>query len=94
VRDHRFPRPTAAVPDHENEGQCGHAGVDVDDGAAGEVEGAPLEQPAGGAEHPCATGAYTTMSHTPRNTIHAENLTRSAIAPVIRAGVMTANIIW
>jgi hypothetical protein len=41
-----------------------------------------------------ATGEYTRMSHTLRNTIQAENLTRSAMAPVISAGVMTANIIW
>jgi hypothetical protein len=41
-----------------------------------------------------ATGLYTRMSQTERNTIHAENLTRSAMAPVIGAGVMTANIIW
>ena len=39
-------------------------------------------------------GEYTTMDHSPRNSSHPENFIRSAKAPVIRAGVITANIIW
>ena len=50
-------------------------------------------QPAG-ENTQCATGAYTTSAQSPRNQTHAENFMRSAIAPVISAGVMTANIIW
>ena len=42
----------------------------------------------------CATGAYTTISQIPRNQNHAANFMRSAIAPVISAGVMIANISW
>ena len=34
------------------------------------------------------------MDHAVRNTIHAENFTRSATAPLMSAGVMMANIIW
>ena len=40
------------------------------------------------------TGEYTRMAQRPRNQTHAENRMRSAMAPVMRAGVMTANIIW
>ena len=42
----------------------------------------------------CATGEYTRIAHSPRNHTHAENRMRSAIAPVISAGVITANISW
>ncbi|GIU88981.1 MAG: hypothetical protein KatS3mg010_2129 [Acidimicrobiia bacterium] len=42
----------------------------------------------------CATGEYTITDHRPRNHTHAANRIRSAIAPVMSAGVMTANIIW
>ena len=34
------------------------------------------------------------MSQIPRNQNHAENFMRSAMAPVINAGVMIANISW
>ena len=50
-------------------------------------------QPAG-ANTQCATGAYTSTTQSPTNQAHAPNRTRSAIAPVISAGVITANIIW
>ena len=36
-----------ALAEHEGADQAGDAGVDVDDGAAGEVERAPLEYQAG-----------------------------------------------
>src|SRR5579883_1230529 len=41
-----------------------------------------------------ATGAYTAIAHRVMNTTKLPNLSRSAEDPVIRAGVMTANIIW
>ncbi len=41
-----------------------------------------------------ATGVYTRISQRPRNQNHAENFIRSAIAPVISAGVMIANMSW
>ena len=50
-------------------------------------------QPAG-EKTQCAMGAYTTTTHSPRNQTHADHFMRSAIAPVISAGVITANIIW
>ncbi len=39
-------------------------------------------------------GSYTRVAHTRVNTTNVENLILSAYAPVMRAGVMTANIIW
>src|SRR2546423_9673895 len=42
----------------------------------------------------CATGEYTMIDHSVRNISHPENFIRSAKAPVMRAGVMTANISW
>ena len=39
-------------------------------------------------------GVYTTSAQSPRNQNHAENFMRSAIAPVMSAGVITANISW
>ena len=42
----------------------------------------------------CAIGTYTTRTHTATNPIQAPNLARSAIAPLSRAAVMTANISW
>ncbi len=34
------------------------------------------------------------MTQTGTNTIHVENLTRSATAPLMRAAVMTAKVSW
>src|SRR5919197_5195932 len=42
----------------------------------------------------CATGSYTSVAHRSVNTTNALNRLRSANAPVMSAGVMTANIIW
>ena len=42
----------------------------------------------------CASGSYTKVAHRRMKTMNVENFLRSANAPVIRAGVMTANIIW
>src|SRR5664280_958466 len=41
-----------------------------------------------------AWGKYTTNIQRVMNTQRAENLIRSAMAPMMSAGVMTANIIW
>jgi hypothetical protein len=41
-----------------------------------------------------ATGKYTIVTHRVMNSAQAENFTRSASAPLIRAGVMMANISW
>jgi hypothetical protein len=41
-----------------------------------------------------ATGAYTSTNHSPRNATQPANFMRSAVAPVMSAGVITANIIW
>src|SRR5262245_395391 len=50
-------------------------------------------QPAG-ENTQCATGVYTKTNQIATNANQAANFIRSAIAPVIRAGVMTANISW
>ena len=41
-----------------------------------------------------AIGKYDSVSHSGTNTIHAENFTRSATAPLISAAVMTAKVSW
>src|SRR4051794_3621889 len=41
-----------------------------------------------------ATGPYTTTNQMEMNTAYALNFSRSAVAPVISAGVMMANVIW
>ncbi len=40
----------------------------------------------------CASGAYTTRNHSTMNSTVPLNFIRSAVAPVISAGVITANI--
>jgi hypothetical protein len=45
-----------------------------------------------GAKTQCATGAYTRIDHNTRNATHAPKRMRSAIAPVMSAGVITANM--
>ena len=40
----------------------------------------------------CASGAYTTRNHNVMNKTVPLNFIRSAVAPVISAGVMMANI--
>ena len=42
----------------------------------------------------CANGQYTSVLQSTINTMYVENFIRSAIAPLMRAGVMIANIIW
>src|SRR6478672_11326145 len=42
----------------------------------------------------CATGKYTSVAQATVNTAQAPNLVRSAIAPLISATVMTANVSW
>ena len=41
-----------------------------------------------------ASGKYDSVTQIGRKTSQAENFTRSAIAPLIRAAVMIANVIW
>ena len=40
----------------------------------------------------CANGSYTNVAHNKVKTIKVENFIRSAKVPVIRAGVMIANM--
>ena len=42
----------------------------------------------------CTNGKYTKISQPVRNSMYALNVTRFVNAPVIKAGVMIANIIW
>jgi len=42
----------------------------------------------------CAIGRYAKVNQSNINTNMAENLTRSANAPMIRAGVMAENVSW
>ena len=42
----------------------------------------------------CANGKYTTNIQTALKSMTTLNLMRSAVAPMINAGVMMANIIW
>ncbi len=42
----------------------------------------------------CASGSYTRVVHSREKTRNAENFIRSAKAPVMSAGVITANIAW
>ncbi len=41
-----------------------------------------------------AIGKYEKVTQRPAKTSHVENLTRSAMAPLIRATVMTAKVSW
>jgi hypothetical protein len=41
-----------------------------------------------------ASGSYTRVAHASTKMMKVENFLRSAKAPVMRAGVITANIIW
>ena len=41
-----------------------------------------------------ASGKYTSVAHSGTNSSQAENFTRSAIAPLIRAVVITAKVSW
>ena len=91
VRRVALARPALALAEHEHRGERGDAGVDVDRGAAGEVERAALAEPAAvdPLERP---GTNTRSIQTGTKIAQAENFMRSATAPEISAGVMTANI--
>ena len=41
-----------------------------------------------------ASGKYDSVTHSGRKTTQAESLTRSAMAPLISAAVMTAKVSW
>ena len=67
----------------------------MDDGAAGEVERAELVQPAADCPRPSApAGRRRSVAQSRLKITNALKRLRSAKAPVIRAGVITANIIW
>ena len=89
-----WPGQPRRLPEDDDRGERRDTGVDVHDRAAGEVERAPLEQPARRRSTQCATGEYTRIDHSAMKPTHAANLMRSAIAPVISAGVMIANVSW
>src|SRR6478735_6592422 len=55
---------------------------------------APISASQPPANTQCATGEYTSTSHTEMKTAYEANFNRSAVAPVISAGVMIANVIW
>src|SRR3989440_735495 len=57
VGRHLLAGPSLAAAEHEDDGQRGDPGVDVDDRAAGEVERPELEQPADRGEHPVGDGS-------------------------------------
>ena len=85
-----------ATPDTEDDHhrQRRGTGVDVHHRAAGEVERTHARR-ATRRRRPCGrSGAYTRTSQTEMKTAYAENFRRSAVAPVINAGVMIANVIW
>ena len=42
----------------------------------------------------CASGKYTSVAQIGTKSSQAENFTRSAIAPLIRAVVITAKVSW
>ena len=66
----------------------------MDDGAAGEVERAHLAQPAVGRPDPVGERRVDEGGPEEVKRTKAPNRLRSAKAPVISAGVMTANISW
>ena len=51
MRRHRLLAVAEARPKHDRADQAGNAGIDMDDGAAGEVDGALVEEPAIGGIH-------------------------------------------
>jgi hypothetical protein len=63
-------------------------------GAPGEIQDPQGAQPAALAPDPVARGSYTRVIQMRLNSRNDLKRTRSTKAPVIRAGVITANIIW
>ncbi len=94
VGRHRLAGPASALPEHEGKDERGHAGVDVDDGTTGEVEGAELEEPAFGAEHP--VGDRRVDEDRPSAEEHHVGAELEAVGgrPGEERGAMMANIIW
>ena len=84
-----------APADQQRDDERRDAGRGVDDGAAGEVERAELEQPAVGRPDP--VGDRRVDEERPQDREDDEAAPkrfRSAKAPVISAGVIAANISW
>ena len=93
VRQQRRRPIVAPRADHHRRHQRGDAGVDVDDGAAGEVERAHLGQPAAA---PDPVGDRRVDDERPQRDerdIGAKRM-RSTMAPEISAAVMIANVPW
>ncbi len=87
---------------HERQGEPGDAGIDVDGRSPGEVDRLglaiqpPLTDPSGesNANTQCATGKYTSVPQATVKMSQVENLARSAMAPLMRAVAMMANMAW
>ena len=89
----RFSRPKPwRLPDHQRRDEAGDAGVDMHDGAAGEIEQTHLLQEAA-APHPMRRGHIDDEQPDAQNSMKAENFMRSATAPPTSAQVMTAKVI-
>ena len=103
MRLHRLAAEAVALAVQDSSDECRDTGVDVDDGAAGEVEGLDADlavllgkaaQPAADAPDPVRHRVVDQGGQRTMNTRKVLNLARSAKAPVIRAGVITANMSW
>jgi hypothetical protein len=66
----------------------------VNDRAAGKVKGTLVAQPAAQPPDPVGQRIVDERAQSTRNSRKAENFMRSAKAPMIRAGVMMANMAW
>ena len=85
----------SALADDEGRRERGDARGDVHDGAAREVQRAQVARASRPCPRPSARAGRTrAVAHSRMKTMNVENFLRSANAPVMRAGVMTANIIW
>ena len=98
VRRHSRVRVTETLAEIERANQRRDAAGDVNDRSAGEVErgnvAASRVEQAADAQTMWAIGQYTRSDQSERNRAIELNFIRSANAPVMRAGVMMANINW
>ena len=94
VRPHRVVILASSLAEHDREREACGAPVDVDDRAAREVPRSPGRPSQPPPHTQWATGKYTSVAQATVNTAQAPNLVRSAIAPLISATVMTANVSW
>ena len=80
--------------DHQRRGQRRDARRDVNDGAAGEIERAHLMNPSVDAPYPMRQRIVNQSRPQEAEDQEAAKDIRSANAPVINAGVITANMHW